>query len=198
MRKLHLAVALSLVMAGAVSTPVWAQSQMDDPAMIQNETMIQNQNTVSAVDPDAFDTIQRPLTYTVEDDRIAAVTYLDDAIALLNLVETNIQSENMELARAALVGASGKLSNAYLLHFTDKQFSQDVGRLAMRADEALTQLERDPQQAAGIIVSMRTTLASAYQAQVAQMGGGAGAGLEDLDQLDQLEMEEVPMDDTDE
>src|SRR5688572_21539485 len=84
MRKLHLAMALSLVMAAAVSTPAWAQSQVEDPAMIQNETTIQNQTTVSAVDPDAFDTIQDPLTYSIDEDRIAAVTYLDDAIALMN------------------------------------------------------------------------------------------------------------------
>lgn len=187
MRKLHLALALSLLAATAVSTPAWAQADPLEPTTM-------NQRTVVSVDPDAFDTLQDPLTYTMEEDRLAAVTYMDDALSLLDLAETHLKGDNVEIGRAALVGASGKLTNAYLLNFKDKDFSSRISPLAMRVDEALLALEQDPERAIGIISALSPQVASVYQTQIAQMGGGAGAGLEDLDHIDESEDMEMDTD----
>lgn len=185
MRKLHLAMALSLLMASAATSPAWAQADSMDPPRSMSE------RSVIAVDPDAFDTLQDPLTLTIEEDRLAAVTYMDDALSLLDIAETQLKGEHVEIGRAALVGASGKLTNAYLLNFQDKAFSSRIGPLAMQIDEAIMALAHDPERAVGIISALTPQVASVYQTQVAQMGGGAGAGLEDLDHLQDVESMEM-------
>lgn len=182
MRKLPLALALSLLMATA-TTPAWAQADTIE------ETTTMTQETVISVDPDAFDTVQDPLTYSMQDDRIAAVTYLDDAMTLIALAETHLRSQHAELGRAALMGASGKLTNAYLINFRDHEFSRDIGPLATNIGEAVNVMDQDPERAVGILSSLLPQVASLYETQVAQMGGGAGMAPEDLDHLDEIESE---------
>lgn len=132
---------------------------------------------------DALVTVSKPLTYTVHDDRQAAVTYLDDALTLLNLAVASAEKGERSVARAELMSASGKLSTAHLLMFKDRAFSRDLAPLSIRAERVYEASATDLRQARRMAAELANDLRPLYRTQVAKLGGGAGRGLEDLDQL---------------
>ena len=132
---------------------------------------------------DALVTVAKPLTYSVQDDRMAAVTYLDDAMTLLQLAAGHLERGDRATARAELMSASGKLSTAHLLLFKDRAFSRDLAPLSIRAERVYEAAARDGRSARSMAIALRDELRPLYRAQLARLGGGAGRGLEDLDQL---------------
>ena len=153
--------------------------------------------TVGAVSPamapadtaarhDALVTVAKPLTPTIQDDRQAAVTYMDDALSLLQLANKHLTNGQRSLARAELMSASGKLSTAHLLLFKDKDFSRAIAPLSIRAEEAYTASAGDMGRTRTLVSRLQQDLRPLYRQQLASMGGGAGRALEDLDQLKRL------------
>lgn len=132
---------------------------------------------------DALVTVAKPFTPTVQDDRQAAVTYLDDALTLLQMATVHLERGEHAAARNELMGASGKLTTAHLLLFKDKGFSRDLAPISIRAEEAYVMAAKDADRARAMAASIRDDLRPVYRAQVARLGGGAGRGMEDLDNL---------------
>jgi hypothetical protein len=136
---------------------------------------------------DAFDTQVPPLTYTVAEDRMAAITYMDDALKLIELGEAAIQTGDMMQARSALMGASGKLTNAYLLNFRDRQFSQQIQPLTMRIQDAVATMDTNSSTTLSSLSDLRSQVASLGEAQIASMGGGGGGGMPGMAGFETLE-----------
>ena len=109
--------ALAALIVAAAGAPAIAQETMPVerermmPETQQSQPMQQQQTSSSVTTSDAFDTQVPPLTYTVAEDRLAAITFMDDALKLIELGEAAIQTGDMMQARSALMGASGKLTN---------------------------------------------------------------------------------------
>lgn len=133
---------------------------------------------------DALVTVTKPLTPTIQDDRVAAMTHLDDALSLLQIAHDHLKQGQTTLARAEVMGASGKISTAHVLLFKDKRFGRDLAPLTLRVDDVFAAIDRNPGAAASQVDRLRQDLDAVYDAQTAHLGGGAGRGLEDLDHLD--------------
>lgn len=132
---------------------------------------------------DALVTVAKPFTPTVQDDRQAAVTYLDDALTLLQMATVHLERGEHVQARTELMGASGKLTTAHLILFKDKGFSRDLAPISIRAEQAYEMAAKDADRARKMAASIRDDLRPVYRAQVARLGGGAGRGMEDLDNI---------------
>ncbi|MDB5096158.1 MAG: hypothetical protein JWM80_579 [Cyanobacteria bacterium RYN_339] len=134
----------------------------------------------------AFTTMTHPLTPSAAEKRVAAVTYMDDALALLEMARTHLREgqESPQMQRMALselMAASGKVTTAYLLLFHDREASRRVAPLAAQIELAERVCLSHPAMAAALIDRNRPALAAIYTGQLATMGGGAGSGaLEDL------------------
>lgn len=184
MRMKSRALALSAFAAMLVAAPATAQTMDQDESSTENRgTSIQQerpmQETSSAMttaEADAFETITPPLTYSASEDRQAAVTYLDDAIGLIDWANQQLSTGNIPGARAAIFGASGKLTTAYLLNFRDRGFSDTIQPVTLRFETAINNLESDPQAALNELSTIRNQVASAGRSQLAMMGGGGGGG----------------------
>jgi hypothetical protein len=177
-----------------VATPALAQTMDQNESTTENRgtsiqqdrpmnqpvqrPMQQTSSAMTVTEADAFETVTPPLTYSVAEDRQAAVTHLDDAIGLIDWANRQMSTGNLPGARAAIVGASGKLTTAYLLNFRDRDFAASVQPVTLRFETALNTLETDPQAALNELSTIRNQVASAGQAQLALMGGGAGQGTE--------------------
>jgi hypothetical protein len=189
-----------MLLAAGLASPVLAQTQdetmpMDEQQMTQpmaqpRTSMQERRDALAMANPDAFITTVPALTYSVQDDRHAAVSYLDDAVGLLDLSRDQLRAGNTAEARIALMGASGKLTTAYLLNFRDHAFSQRIQPLAMRASEDLATLEGDNTMAMATLDSLRGQVASIGQQQLAMLpeattggGGGGDTGWEPLNFL---------------
>lgn len=127
----------------------------------------------------AFTTQVNALTPTAADKRVAAVTYMDDALALLDMARTHLREgqgkpEIQRMAMAELMAASGKVSTAYLLMFHDRDASAKIGPLAEQIELAERMCYRNPQMATSLIERDRPKLAAVYTSTLATMGGGAG------------------------
>lgn len=134
---------------------------------------------------DAMVTVTRPFTPTVQDDRVAAMTHLDDSLTLLQLAHDHLKEGRTSLARAELTGVSGKLSTAHVLLFKDKRFGRDLAPLTLRVDDLFAAIARNPSAAASQVARLRDDVDAVYARQMVHLGGGAGAVLEDLDHLRQ-------------
>jgi hypothetical protein len=178
------ALALSALAAMLVAAPATAQTMDQDESTTENRgtsiqqerPMQQTSSAMTTAEVDAFETITPPLTYSASEDRQAAVTYLDDAIGLIDWANQQLSTGNMPGARAAIFGASGKLTTAYLLNFRDRGFSDTIQPVTLRFETALQNLETDPQAALNELSTIRNQVASAGQSQLAMMGGGGGGG----------------------
>lgn len=134
---------------------------------------------------DAFSSQTPALTWTLADDRRAAVVYLDDAMTLLELAEEHLQDVRPATATPALMAASGKLTTAYLLLFRDRPGAAALRELATRIGGAAPLATMAPGEAARLVREIRGQVALAYRTQLAALGGGAGGGfLEELEHLD--------------
>jgi hypothetical protein len=127
----------------------------------------------------AFTTITHPLTPTAAEKRVAAVTYMDDALALLELAHQHLRESASSpavrrMALSELMAASGKVSTAQLLLFHDKEAARRVRPLAMQIELAERLCMRDPMMASRLIERDRPALAAVYTSTLATMGGGAG------------------------
>lgn len=127
----------------------------------------------------AFTTVVNALTPTAADKRVAAVTYMDDALTLLDMARTHLregqgQPEIQRMAMAELMAASGKVSTAYLLMFHDREASAKIAPLAEQIALAERICYRNPQLASSLIQRDRPRLAAIYTSTLATMGGGAG------------------------
>lgn len=198
MRMKSRALALSAMAAMLTATPALAQTMDPNESTTENRgtsiqqdrpmnqpmtqpmerPMQQTSSAMTTAEADAFETITPPLTYSEAEDRQAAVTYLDDAIGLIDWANQQLSTGNLLGARAAIYGASGKLTTAYLLNFRDRGFSDTVQPVTLRFETALNNLESDPQAALNELSTIRNQVASAGQSQLAMMGGGAGQGTE--------------------
>lgn len=184
MRLKSRALALSALAAMLVAAPATAQTMDPNESTTENRgtsiqqerPMQQTSSAMTTAEADAFETITPPLTYSASEDRQAAVTYLDDAIGLIDWANQQLSTGNMPGARAAIFGASGKLTTAYLLNFRDRQFSDTIQPVTLRFETALQNLESDPQAALNELSTIRNQVASAGQSQLAMMGGGGGGG----------------------
>lgn len=130
---------------------------------------------------DAMESVTKPLTRTVQDDRVAALTHLDDSLTLLQIAHDHLHQGERGLARAEVMGVSGKLSTAHMLLFKDKAFGRDLSPLTLRIDDVFAAIDSDPKAAADQVNALRNDLLGVYNSQTAHLGGGAGGGLEDLD-----------------
>jgi hypothetical protein len=191
--------ALAALIVAAAGAPALAQETMPVerermmPETQQSQPMQQQQQTSSTVTTsDAFDTQVPPLTYTVAEDRMAAITYMDDALKLIELGEAAIQTGDMMQARSALMGASGKLTNAYLLNFRDRQFSQQIQPLTMRIQDAVATMDTNSSTTLSSLSDLRSQVASIAETQLATMGGGGGgmAGFETIEIIGEEEITE--------
>lgn len=192
MRKFGKALLASMMMAAVASTPALAnEMKTDKPMGGGSGTAIDQPMTQERTDAmdmgmgraraDAFVTVAPTFTYTIEVDRQAAVAYMDDALVLMDLAEDSLRAGSVGPAKAELIGASGKLTEAQLLLFKDRQFSDRIAPLALRAQEAFDMASENPERAASIIAEVQPQVASLYDTQLATMGGGAGTGMmEDL------------------
>lgn len=135
---------------------------------------------------DAYTTLTDPITPTLAEKRVAAVTYIDDALALLDMAHAHLQEAEHDallrrLALSELMAASGKLTTAQLLLFKDRAAARRLAPVALRVERAERLVARAPLQAASLIARDRPAIANLYRAQLATMGGGAGmAPREDL------------------
>lgn len=181
--------ALAALIVAAAGAPALAQETMPVerermmPETQQSQPMQQQQTSSAVTTSDAFDTQVPPLTYTVAEDRMAAITYMDDALKLIELGEAAIQTGDMMQARSALMGASGKLTNAYLLNFRDRQFSQQIQPLTMRIQDAVATMDTNSPTTLSSLSNLRSQVASLAETQLATMGGGGGgmAGYETIE-----------------
>lgn len=178
--------ALAIAIVAGTSAPALADGMKDH--QMKGETSVQGQTSamttqeaesLSAMRADAFTTTVPALTYTAEENRAAAVSYMSDALKLLRLAEADLRAGNLAMARRELSAASGKATTAYLLNFEDRQFAAQIADLTMQIPDALAQVNADPMAAAAVVASIQPELASVYSSQLATMGGGAGAGFED-------------------
>lgn len=177
------ALALSAMAAVLVATPAMAQTMEQNQPMTQPMTppmQSQTSSTLTIAQADAFDTVTPPLTYTAAEDRRAAVTYLDDSLGMIDWANRQLSTGDVAGARSTIMGASGKLTTAYLLNFHDRDFSTTIMPLTMRFETALNTLETNPQAALNELSTIRNQVASAGQAQLALMGGGAGQGTDSV------------------
>jgi hypothetical protein len=163
------------------------------PALAQNNylgwpqplegTVLHEQDVARA---DAYMTITDPIAPTLAEKRVAAVTYIDDALALLDMAHDHLQDAGADalqrrLAVSELMAASGKLTTAQLLLFKDRAAARRLAPIARRVELAERLVHTAPHQAANLIARDRNAIAGLYRAQLATMGGGAGmAPLEDL------------------
>jgi hypothetical protein len=175
------AVALSLLVTAAMAAPALAQS-VEPRYDMNNQTVDQQQRRqLMGANVDAFVTTVPPLTYSVQDDRHAAVCYLDDAVGLIDLSRQQLRAGNVPLARVALMGASGKLTTAYLLNFRDRAFSQRVEPMTMSVQDDLNALNGNINASLSSLDTLRGQVASIGQQQLAMLpnatsGGGGGGG----------------------
>jgi hypothetical protein len=137
----------------------------------------------NAARQDALVTVVRPLTPSVQDDRQAAVTYLDDSLSLLQLAYKHLTNGQRSLARAELMSASGKLSTAQLILYKDRAFTRALAPLSVRAEQVYQGANGDLEHTRALVSALQHDLRPLYREQVAHLGGGAGKALEDLDQL---------------
>lgn len=138
----------------------------------------------AATRQDALVTVVRPLTPTVQDDRQAAVTYMDDSLSLLQLAYKHLTNGQRSLARAELMSASGKLSTAQLILYKDHRFTRALAPLSIRAEQVYQAASGDTEHTRALVSALQHDLRPLYREQVANLGGGgAGKALEDLDQL---------------
>lgn len=178
MRMNSRALALSLMVTAGLAAPAMAQT-MDHSGAMNNQQSVQTQRTqLIGANVDAFQTTVPPLTYSVQDDRHAAVCYLDDAVGLIDLSRQQLRAGNQAMARVALMGASGKLTTAYLLNFRDRAFAQRLEPLTMQVQTALN---GDLNTGMTNLDSLRGQVASIGQEQLAMLpgaatGGGGGGG----------------------
>ena len=173
--------ALSLVLA-ATTAPAWAQAEMETERPLRTQ-----------IERDTYETQVPPLTYSEEENRMAAALYMQDALQLLDRAEVQLRNNQQRQAVSALLAASGKLTTAYLELHQDREFSQQIQPLTMSAEQAVQLAERDPQQALALVSAMVPEVASLYQVQVAQLGGGAGTGLEGFGELREPEIRQQPI-----
>jgi hypothetical protein len=139
--------------------------------------------TNSAARQDALVTVTKSITTTVQDDRTAAVTYLDDTLSLLSLAQAHLADGHADQGRAELMSASGKLSTAHLLLFKDRDFSRAIAPLSIRAEEAYQASRHDASQARDLAEALASDLRPIYRTQTARLGGGAGSALEPLNNI---------------
>lgn len=177
------AVALSLMLTAGLAAPALAQSMdgampNDQSTTNQPSTMNQTQSQLTGANVNPFRTTVPPLAISPEQKRHSAVCYLDDAVGLLDLSRQQLRAGNVKGARVALMGASGKLSTAYLLNFRDRAFSQRIEPLTIQVQTALN---GDINAGLRNLDSLRGQVASIGQQQLAMLpataaGGGGGGG----------------------
>lgn len=137
----------------------------------------------AAARQDALVTVVRPLTPSLQDDRQAAVTYMDDSLSLLQLAYKHLTNGQRSQARAELMSASGKLSTAQLILYKDHGFTRAIAPISIRAEQAYQAASGDLEHTRSLVSALQHDLRPLYRDQVAHLGGGAGKALEDLDQL---------------
>ena len=177
--------ALAAVMVAAAGAPALAQA--DQPVMPMNE---QTSSIRSTALSDAFETQVPALTFTAAEDRMAAITYMDDALKLIDLGQIALRDGDLNASRSLLMGASGKLTTAYLLNFRDRDFSNQMGPLAMRVETMMDQLDSDSQQAMVGLTNLRNQVASLAETQLATMGGGGG-GMPGFEEIEVITIDET-------
>lgn len=140
---------------------------------------------VDSTRADAFETQAPALTWTLADDRRAAVVFMDDAMTLLALAEEHLLGQSPGIATPELMAASGKLTTAYLLLFRDRAAADALRGLATRVGGAAPLATMNPAEAARLARDTRGQVSMAYRTQLAALGGGAGGGfLEELEHVD--------------
>lgn len=131
---------------------------------------------------DAYTTQVPAFTWTLAEDRRAAVVFLDDATTLLDHAEARLLGEQPQAAAVDLMAASGKLTSAYLLLFRDRAGSDALRDAATRLGGGAPLATMDLEGARALIAGVRTQVASVYDTQLAALGGGAGGGfMEELE-----------------
>lgn len=133
---------------------------------------------------DAFTTEVPALTWTLAEDRRAAVVFLDDAMTLLQLAEERLAGPTPASATPELMAASGKITSAYLLLFRDRAAAEALRDLATRVGGAAPLATMAPGEAARLARDVRGLTEVAYRIQLANLGGGAGGFPEGLEHVD--------------
>lgn len=131
---------------------------------------------------DAFASEVPALTWTLAEDRRAAVVFLDDAMTLLELAEDRLASGAPAVSE--LMAASGKITSAYLLLFRDRPGAEALRDLATRVGGAAPLATMAPGEAARLARDVRGLVQMAYRTQLANLGGGAGGFPEGLEHVD--------------
>ena len=131
---------------------------------------------VGAERVDAYTTQVPALTWTLAEDRRAAVVFLDDAITLLTLADERLQGDRPAGAAPELMAASGKLTSAYLLLFRDRRGAEALRDAATRIGGGAPLATMDVEEARDLVADVRGQVAAAYNTQLAALGGGAGGG----------------------
>ena len=137
---------------------------------------------VDAARSDAMTTQVPPFTWSLAEDRRAAVVFLDDAMTLLALADERLGGLDPAGATAELMAASGKVTTAYLLLFRDRDGADALREVATRLGGAAPLATMDVEAARRLIADVRGQVALAYNTQLATLGGGAGGGfMEELE-----------------
>lgn len=161
------AAAAAVGLWAASAAPGFAQSAMTVPERVQT--------VLDAHQQDAFYTETPALNTTPQAKRRAAVTYLDDAISLLNMAEAQLRTGATREATLSLMAADGKVSDAFLYTYLDRSFADRLGPMSLGTGMALAALEQhDTQLALAAVSRLRPALASLYDTQLGQLGGGGG------------------------
>ena len=179
---------------GAIALAALTAATLGAPALAAEAPMPMSQQTSSRMNTaDAFITEVPALISNEAEARRAAIVYMDDTLALLDISRAHIDAGNLALARSALMAASGKSSTAMLLNFRDREFSQRIWPLTLQVEEALNAVDISSERALALVDSLRPQMASLAETQLAQLGGGgAGAGFETIDVI-RVETEEGTM-----
>jgi hypothetical protein len=156
---------------------------------------------VDEIRSDAYTTQVPALTWTLAEDRRAAVTFLDDATTLLELAEVRLGGDDPATATPDLMAASGKVTSAYLLLFRDRDAAEGLREVATALGGAAPLATMSAGEARALLVRARAQVAAAYRTQLAALGGGAGGGgggggtgyMEELEHLDDPSTEPPPV-----
>ncbi len=164
----------------AITCAYLAAAGLAAPALAQESPI-----AIDAMRSDAFETQVPALTWTLAEDRRAAVVFMDDAMTLLVIAEERLEGTNPAAATPELMAASGKLTTAYLLLFRDRAGADALREIATRIGGAAPLASMNPAEAARLAREGRGQVAMAYRTQLAALGGGAGGGfMEELEHVD--------------